>query len=95
MSRTARCFCGQERSSDSQFLAFLEDRGEGSKAATEHCKHCGYFEVAHGPGKAEDLAKEPNRRPRRDVVEEGVCPGFEPHGAYEFDTFYCGCRGWD
>jgi hypothetical protein len=20
---------------------------------------------------------------------------FEPHGAFEFDRYYCGCRGWD
>lgn len=23
------------------------------------------------------------------------CGNFEPHGPYEFDHFYCGCRGWD
>ena len=24
-----------------------------------------------------------------------VCNNFEPKGAFEFDQFYCGCRGWD
>ena len=23
------------------------------------------------------------------------CVGFEPHGAYDHDSYYCGCRGWD
>lgn len=23
------------------------------------------------------------------------CKTFEPHGPYEFDSYYCGCRGWD
>ena len=26
---------------------------------------------------------------------KGVCKKFVPHGAYDFDKFYCGCRGWD
>jgi len=32
---------------------------------------------------------------RSTVVEDGRCPGFEPRGAWDFDSFYCGCRGWD
>lgn len=24
-----------------------------------------------------------------------VCDHFEPHGPFEFDKYYCGCRGWD
>lgn len=23
------------------------------------------------------------------------CQNFEPHGPYEYDEYYCGCRGWD
>lgn len=23
------------------------------------------------------------------------CKSFEPHGAFEFDEYYCGCRGWE
>jgi hypothetical protein len=23
------------------------------------------------------------------------CKTFEPKGAFEFDSFYCGCRGWE
>lgn len=28
-------------------------------------------------------------------VENGSCSNFTPHGAYEYDSYYCGCRGWD
>jgi len=24
-----------------------------------------------------------------------ICEHFEPHGAYDTDIFYCGCRGWN
>jgi hypothetical protein len=24
-----------------------------------------------------------------------ACDTFEPHGPYEYDRYYCGCRGWD
>lgn len=24
-----------------------------------------------------------------------VCENFVPHGTFEFDSYYCGCRGWD
>lgn len=34
-----------------------------------------------------------------DVAHNGdnarVCNNFEPHGAFENDRYYCGCRGWD
>jgi hypothetical protein len=23
------------------------------------------------------------------------CRQFHPHGPYDYDLFYCGCRGWD
>jgi hypothetical protein len=26
---------------------------------------------------------------------ERVCNNFEPHGPFEFDSYYCGCHGWD
>jgi hypothetical protein len=66
-------------------LPFFEYKGEGSKAAMEHCKICGFFEVAHvGPKMGEWMKdRQPKDHP------------FEPHGAYEFDSYYCGCWGWD
>ena len=24
-----------------------------------------------------------------------VCDNFTPHGAFQYDSFYCGCNGWD
>ena len=66
-------------------LPLFEARGEGTPAATDYCK-CGYAEIAH---------RDDSKERRRNVVKEGVCKGFVPHGAYEFDRYYCGCRGWD
>ena len=41
--------------------------------------HCGYYAVAHT-----DSARHP-------ITDHQ----FEARGAYEFDEYYCGCRGWD
>jgi hypothetical protein len=88
LERMARCSqCGRiEPSIKWESLAFFEPRGEGTATAKDHCK-CGYYEVAH--------RFNPDSPLNRNVVSEGLCAGFEPHGAYEYDTFYCGCRGWD
>ena len=90
--REARCLCGRVVASDTKGIAFLEDRGPGSAWAEKSCKHCRYHEEAHGSGREEDIAK--GIRPRRNVVAEGHCPGFEA-GPHEYDSYYCGCRGWD
>ena len=66
-------------------LAFFQYRGASSERALLMCK-CGYYKKAH-----EDDPTNLNRN----VIKEGKCKGFEPHGAYEFDSYYCGCRGWD
>jgi hypothetical protein len=87
--RKATCSCGKIKDS-SEGLAFFEFRGEGSKQATESCKNCGYYECAHN---SEYVRK--NNVSRKTVVEDGLCTGFVPHGSWEFDTFYCGCSGWD
>lgn len=83
--REARCSCGHVRPSNVN-LPFFEYRGDGSKMATDSCKNCGYSEVAH--------TQEPTRT-QQNVVLNGKCPGFEPRGAWEYDSYYCGCRGWD
>lgn len=88
--RMARCGCGRTEPS-SKDLAFFKDRSDGSEDAVRSCKHCGYFECAHD---SEAMAKNvPNNR--QTVIERGLCKGFEPHGTYEFDSYYCGCWGWD
>jgi hypothetical protein len=86
-TRMARCFCGQECPSEIARTerAFFEDRGEGSRWATELCE-CGYAHIAH----TQEVTKT-----QRNVVIDGHCEGFTPRGPHEFDSFYCGCRGWD
>ncbi len=89
--RQARCGCGAIEASDCKKLAFFEYRGDGSPAALTSCKKCGYHAVAHDP--EECRKRVPSNR--LTVVEQGKCPGFEAHGPWEFDTFFCGCAGWD
>ena len=78
-TRMAQCSCGKVEPS-SRRLAFLVDRGPGSRAAAETCAHCRYTAAAH------------ERTPRRNPQ---VCNHFEAHGPFDYDTYYCGCRGWD
>ena len=78
--RQAKCDCGKLAPS-SPALAFFEFQGEGSERALKTCKHCHYFEVAH--------------RPEIQRQHAHVCDHFEAVGAFEFDRWYCGCRGWD
>lgn len=81
--RVARCGCGSERPSTLDgSLAFFEFRGEGSRAALTTCKNCGYGDQAHTP---EVMARNKALK----------CTNCEPHGAYPYDLFYDGCRGWD
>lgn len=63
----------------SEKLPFFESRDEGTRMATDTCKNCRYAEVAH----------------RGETRNKKVCENFEPMGAWQYDTFYCGCRGWD
>ena len=79
-NRKARCpDCGSLVPSK-RTLAFFEYRGPGSPAAREMCI-CGYTRVAH----------------REEVWARNklVCHNFEPRGAWDYDSYYCGCRGWD
>lgn len=85
--RVARCYCGREKPS-STALGFFEFRGEGSPSAIHICKNCSYSIVAHGP----DASVWQNGKT---AVQNANCPGFEPHGPWTFDTYYCGCEGWD
>jgi len=82
--RQARCECGRVNPSSEALpgyksLPFFEYRGPGSLHATAICK-CGYYASAH--------AEQPGRK-------RFACDAFESRGAHEFDSFYCGCRGWD
>lgn len=93
--RVARCSSvagiagsGHAEMPSSPDLAFFEFRGEGSRAATESCIHCGFALGAH----QEDA---PRNRDGKRMVDRYGCPGFVPRGPWECDTYYCGCRGWD
>lgn len=79
--RLARCGCTRQTVPSSVTLAFFEFRGEGSHSACNQCRHCGYYEVAHR------ITDRP--------FAAWMGHEFEPHGAYEFDLYYCGHGGWD
>lgn len=84
--RQARCYCGKTVQSVADgTLAFFEFKGEGSREAMERCGHdkCFFFKGVHG---------EINSFTGRAGITDHE---FVPHGAFEFDSFYCGCRGWD
>ena len=79
--RKALCsYCNIEMSS-SLSLWFFEYRGAGSPNAIHKCKNCGCYSSAH---------TEEKRRKNK-----YICNNFEAHGPYDFDLFYCGCRGYD
>lgn len=65
-------------------LPFFQFRGEGSRDATQLCGVCGYHLIAHTP---EIMAK-----PHMKRIEPHE---FAEHGPWEYDLYYCGCRGWD
>lgn len=61
-------------------LPFFEFRGEGSADSVNFCKHCGYYKIVHDPTYYRYKA---------------LGHEFEPCGPFEYDRYYCGCRGWD
>lgn len=81
--RQSKCAynCGSIQPS-SLDLAFFEYLGPNSPASRQNCKKCGYFDTAH-------VRKEGQAHNRH------VCLTFVPHGPYDFDKYYCGCKGWD
>jgi len=83
--RLARCSCGTIRpSSERDRLFGFTDMSRESDWSQKTCRHCGKYEVAHRPGCSTI---------RPDQYERHT---FEPRDkAAEFDSFYCGCRGWD
>ena len=80
--RTSKCtYCDRKAPSSTQ-LPFFEYKGPGSESSRNNCRNCAYAEVAHTP---EVMAKNDRLK----------CVNFVPHGPYEFDRHYCGCRGWE
>lgn len=83
-NRIAKCVCGMEMPSSTD-LSFFKFRGQGSRDAESDCAICRFHEVAHV--RANELNEPHLARVRGHE--------FTPHGAFESDAFYCGCRGWD
>lgn len=82
-ARVATCSLGcPSRRPSSTSLAFFEWRGPGSPYATEVCT-CGFYKSVHDPEQRPAMGA---RFPDHEFVARG------PH---EFDSYYCGCRGWD
>jgi hypothetical protein len=79
-NRYARCSCGKTEKS-SYDLAFYKYRGSGSDFANQVCNNCGYNVSAH----------------RRDIGKRSlICSSFTAKSTgHEYDSYYCGCRGWD
>lgn len=75
--------CGSCKTvSTAEGLAFREDRGPGSRWATDICT-CGYAAIAHEP------VHPTTGRP-------GITDHpFTARGPADTDSHYCGCRGWD
>jgi hypothetical protein len=85
--REAECDrCHVRRPSDPK-LGFFEFKGEGSRHATESCKHCMYLKCAH--------ERQPALVVPTSCVERGECSGFEPRGPAPTDSFWCGCGSTD
>jgi hypothetical protein len=84
--RQAIC-CGESslRDSDADKLAFFEYRGPGSKSSDLSCT-CGYAKMAHTSDKTHVM--------KHCAKKNGVA-GFVARGPWEYDRYYCGCRGWD
>lgn len=80
--RVAKCSARCAIVPSSVNLAFFEYLGSDSPASKQNCGQCGYYEIAH---------HQQDGRPRN----QNVCLKFRPHGPYEFDSYYCGCHGWD
>lgn len=87
--RTAKCSCGRTAQS-SPDLAFFVSRVADSEPAKRTCKNCFYFDVAHSHNNG--VSRGPGWKT---VIELGKCKGFEPHGEFDHDLYYCGCWGWD
>lgn len=79
--RKAKCTCCSTFKPSSLSLWFFEFRGEGSPDAIHTCKNCGFYDSAHTPEKQ--------------LKNEYICKNFEAHGAWDYDLFYCSCRGCD
>ena len=85
--RAAKCGCGTIKPSvDLANDSFFENLSPEAVAATplerRSCGHCGYNEICHHPI-------------NRGTGRAGITDHVFVERTFEFDRFYCGCRGWD
>lgn len=82
--RMAKCSCGKEVPS----TASLFGRTTAEQWAKDRCAVCCYAPIAHAP--------ETRSRPH---MASKMIDGHEftptPPDTRDYDTYYCGCRGWD
>lgn len=83
VGRAARCGHCASKKPSSPNLPFFKFKGVGSEDALHMCGACHYLIGAHGAWNT--FAKRPG------ITDHE----FVAHGAYGYDDFYCGCRGWD
>lgn len=85
--RLARCCHNGTIKKSSNDLAFFEYLGPGSERALTLC-NCGFTKSAHDYNwpSGNRVSKTPPQR---------MCDHFTAHGAWAYDSYYCGCRGWD
>ncbi len=90
--RLAKCAqCGRKETSSID-LAFFEYRGGGSRVANNQCHVCGYFTK----GKPLKNGKHCYQNSDKPIPHVCVNKGKKcEYGAFEYDLYYCGCRGWD
>jgi hypothetical protein len=89
--RMARCTC-MKKVPSKWSLAFFEYRGPGSKFDTESCNVCGYNRDIHPSEGGDGLYT--NGKPIQYLCENNGKGMFTP-GPHEYDSYYCGCNGWD
>lgn len=82
--RMARCSCGKLVPSDPSRLAFFQS---AEIRARQTCKVCRYAAIAH--------AEETRQRPHNRNTKLGDGHAFVRSDADEFDSYYCGCRGFN
>ncbi len=90
--RLAKCtMCGRKEKSSID-LPFFEYRGLGSRTSENQCHICGYFTKGK-PLKNGKFCYHNSDKPIPNVC---INKGKEcKYGIFEYDLYYCGCRGWD
>lgn len=85
-NRIAKCTNCSNTEPSSKKLAHFAYRGVGSTYALDNCALCPWLLSVHDGSSNGSNAS---------AFEEASTHDFESIGASEFDSFYCGCNGWN